>query len=114
MSATAGTWHYRQVTPPTCPTDLRMAMTAAYEPFPGPADPQFQPGTGELDLEDRHALRRVAGLSTERQDVSEVEYRPLLLERVVLMGVWTEGTLASAENSLRELSLLAETAGSEV
>jgi GTPase len=33
---------------------------------------------------------------------------------VVLMGVWTEGTLATAENSLRELSLLAETAGSEV
>jgi GTPase len=91
-----------------------MAMTAAYEPFPGPADPEFQPGTGELDLEDRHALRRVAGLSTELQDVSEVEYRALRLERVVLMGVWTEGTLASAENSLRELSLLAETAGSEV
>ena len=89
-------------------------MTAAYEPFPGPADPQFQPGTGELDLEDRHALRRVAGLSTELQDVTEVEYRALRLERVVLMGVWTEGTLASAENSLRELSLLAETAGSEV
>ena len=69
-------------------------MTAAYEPFPGPADPEFQPGTGELDLEDRHALRRVAGLSTELQDISEVEYRSLRLERVVLMGVWTEGTLA--------------------
>ena len=89
-------------------------MTAAYEPFRGPADPQFQPGTGELDLEDRHALRLVAGLSTELQDISEVEYRSLRLERVVLMGVWTEGTLTSAENSLRELSLLAETAVSEV
>src|SRR5215510_8924244 len=52
--------------------------------------------TGELDLADRHALRRVAGLST------------------VLTDVWTEGTLASAENSLRELSRLAETAGSIV
>ena len=30
------------------------------------------------------------------------------------MGVWTEGTLATAENSLRELSRLAETAGSQV
>jgi GTP-binding protein HflX len=69
---------------------------------------------GQLDLEDRHALRRVAGLSTELQDVSEVEYRTLRLERVVLMGVWTDGTLAMAENSLRELSRLAETAGSEV
>ena len=69
---------------------------------------------GERDLADRHALRRVAGLSTELADVTEVEYRALRLERVVLIGVWTEGTLAGAENSLRELSLLAETAGSVV
>jgi GTPase len=69
---------------------------------------------GQLDLDDRHALRRVAGLSTELQDVSEVEYRALRLERVVLMGVWTEGTAADAEHSLHELSQLAETAGSEV
>ena len=69
---------------------------------------------GQLDLEQRHALRRVAGLSTELEDISEVEYRALRLERVVLMGVWTDGTLAMAENSLRELSRLAETAGSEV
>ena len=54
------------------------------------------------------------GLSTELTDVTEVEYRALRLERVVLIGVWTEGTLASAENSLTELSRLAETAGSEV
>src|ERR1700680_1205941 len=70
--------------------------------------------TGELDLEDRHALRRVAGLSTELTDITEVEYRTLRLERVVLIGVWTEGTLASAENSLTELSRLAETAGAVV
>ncbi|HLK00023.1 MAG TPA: GTPase HflX [Streptosporangiaceae bacterium] len=69
---------------------------------------------GEFDLAERHALRRVAGLSTELQDVSEVEYRALRLERVVLIGVWTEGSLADAELSLRELSRLAETAGSEV
>jgi GTPase len=69
---------------------------------------------GEMDLEERHALRRVAGLSTELQDISEVEYRELRLERVVLIGVWAEGSLTSAENSLRELSRLAETAGSEV
>ncbi|HEV2254121.1 MAG TPA: GTPase HflX [Streptosporangiaceae bacterium] len=71
-------------------------------------------GAGDMDLEERHALRRVAGLSTELQDISEVEYRALRLERVVLVGVWAEGSLASAENSLRELSRLAETAGSEV
>jgi GTP-binding protein HflX len=74
----------------------------------------LDPAMGELDLEDRHALRRVAGLSTELSDVTEVEYRQLRLERVVLIGVWTEGTLATAENSLLELSRLAETAGSEV
>src|SRR5213076_2062875 len=70
--------------------------------------------TGELELEERHALRRVAGLSTELSDVTEVEYRQLRLERVVLVGVWTEGTVADAENSLTELAALAETAGSLV
>lgn len=70
--------------------------------------------TTGLELEERHSLRRVAGLSTELQDISEVEYRQLRLERVVLVGVWTTGTALDAENSLTELKLLAETAGSEV
>src|SRR6266542_30896 len=83
-------------------------LAAATTPEAGPADP------GRLDVAERHALRRVAGLSTELEDVSEVEYRALRLERVVLMGVWADGTLTTAENSLRELSLLAETAGSRV
>lgn len=72
------------------------------------------PSVGELALEDRAALRRVAGLSTELADISEVEYRQLRLERVVLVGVWTDGTSADADNSLAELAALAETAGSEV
>ncbi|MFC3981617.1 GTPase HflX [Streptosporangium jomthongense] len=67
-----------------------------------------------MDLAERQALRRVAGLSTELEDVTEVEYRRLRLERVVLVGVWTSGTAADAENSLLELKLLAETAGSEI
>ncbi|BAL92115.1 putative ATP/GTP-binding protein [Actinoplanes missouriensis 431] len=70
--------------------------------------------TGELELEERHSLRRVAGLSTELTDITEVEYRQLRLERVVLVGVWTEGSVADAENSLTELAALAETAGSQV
>ena len=70
------------------------------------------PSSGELALEDRTALRRVAGLSTELADISEVEYRQLRLERVVLVGVWTEGSAADAEASLAELAALAETAGS--
>ena len=56
----------------------------------------------------------MAGLSTELTDVTEVEYRQLRLERVVLVGVWTEGTVADAESSMRELAQLAATAGSEV
>src|SRR5438045_6999264 len=68
----------------------------------------------DLELEERNALRRVAGLSTELSDVTEVEYRQLRLERVVLVGVWTEGTVQDAENSLAELAELAKTAGSEV
>ncbi len=72
------------------------------------------PTTGEQDLAERHQLRRVAGLRTELEDITEVEYRQLRLERVVLVGVWTEGTPEDAENSMAELALLAETAGSEV
>ncbi|MFM1951190.1 MAG: GTPase HflX [Actinomycetota bacterium] len=68
----------------------------------------------QLDLEARESLRRVAGLSTELEDISEVEYRQLRLEKVVLIGIWGSGTLTDAENSLRELAALAETAGAEV
>jgi len=68
----------------------------------------------QQDLQDRQALRRVHGLSTELEDVSDAEYRQLRLEKVVLVGVWTEGTLQDAENSLKELRALAETAGSQV
>jgi GTP-binding protein HflX len=68
----------------------------------------------QQDLSDRHALRRVKSFSTELQDISEAEYRQLQLERVVLVGIWTEGTAEMAENSLEELRALAETAGSEV
>ena len=75
-----------------------------------------QPGFDVVgqDLSDRHALRRVAGLSTELEDVTEVEYRQVRLERVVLAGVWTSGTVRDADRSLAELALLAETAGSLV
>ena len=70
--------------------------------------------SSQPDLADRHALRRVKGFSTELQDISDAEYRQLQLERVVLVGVWTEGSAEMAENSLAELKALAETAGSEV
>ncbi|MEU8658940.1 GTPase HflX [Actinoplanes philippinensis] len=75
---------------------------------------ELDPTTGDLELEERHSLRRVAGLSTELTDVTEVEYRQLRLERVVLVGVWTEGSVEDADNSLTELAALAETAGSQV
>src|SRR5919107_735365 len=56
----------------------------------------------ELELEARRGLRRVAGITTELEDVTEVEYRQLRLGRVVLIGVWTGGTLEEAETSLQE------------
>ena len=68
----------------------------------------------QQELSDRNALRRIKGFSTELQDISEAEYRQLQLERVVLVGVWTEGSAEMAENSMAELKALAETAGSEV
>src|SRR6202161_361181 len=75
---------------------------------------QDTPSTGELARAARAALRRAAGLSTELADVSEVEYRQLRLERVVLVGVWTEGSAADNQASMAELAALAETAGSQV
>jgi len=92
---------------------LRESAIAAAE-----YDSEF--GSAEFDeanqqeLQDRQALRRVSGLSTELQDVNDAEYRQLRLEKVVLVGVWTQGTAVQAENSMKELAALAETAGSQV
>jgi GTP-binding protein HflX len=68
----------------------------------------------QQDLADRLSLRRVAGMSTQLADISEVEYRELQLERVVLVSVWTTGSEVDADNAMAELKLLAETAGSQV
>ena len=78
------------------------------------ASGEFFDDGDQQDLADRRSLRRVAGMSTELADISEVEYRQLLLERVVLISVWTTGTETDAQNALAELKLLAETAGSQV
>ncbi|HNA99364.1 MAG TPA: GTPase HflX [Marmoricola sp.] len=97
-------------TPEDFSLDSALAQTEAW-------DDEFAPTpqtAGSLELAERYALRRVAGLSTELEDITEVEYRQLRLERVVLVGVWTEGSVEDAENSMAELALLAETAGSEV
>ncbi|MDA8579440.1 GTPase HflX [Pontimonas sp.] len=76
--------------------------------------PASAPTGGDFEREERQALRRVAGLSTELDDVTEVEYRELRLEKVVLIGVYDRGTSTEAENSLKELALLCETAGAQV
>ena len=76
-------------------------------------DPQSGDGD-QFDREDREALRRVQGLSTELEDVTEVEYRQVRLEKVVLIGIYTQGNVVEAENSMRELFALAETAGAQV
>lgn len=80
---------------------------------------------GALEREVRAATRRVASLSTELEDVSEVEYRQIRLEKVVLVGLEVprgpeagptnrDAASQDAETSLAELAALAETAGSEV
>ncbi|APT84921.1 GTPase HflX [Corynebacterium aquilae] len=77
-----------------------------------------EPTTGDLDLEARSSLRRLTrGANihdTEQTDGYDVEYRKLRLEKVVLVGVWTTGTLAEIDANMAELKALAETAGSEV
>ncbi|KXB55883.1 GTP-binding protein HflX [Corynebacterium sp. DNF00584] len=76
------------------------------------------PTTGELDLAERNSFRRVTKATTIRAedttDGYEVEYRKLRLEQVVLVGVWTEGTVAEVEATMSELAALTETAGAEV
>ncbi|HUR15363.1 MAG TPA: GTPase HflX [Mycobacteriales bacterium] len=80
-----------------------------------PDNPWYDLEGEGFDLEERQALRRVAGIRTDIEDVTEVEYRQLRLERVVLLGVYPRGEGdAAAETSLLELKALAETAGCEV
>lgn len=98
--------------------DTELAQTDAWDDVDGGSGYADEPTpaltTGAMDLAERHQLKRVAGLRTELEDITEVEYRQLRLERVVLVGVWTDGSIADAENSMAELAALAETAGSEV
>jgi GTP-binding protein HflX len=93
--------------------ESRAAALSASDPASDEFDRPLYDGD-QLERDERAALRRVNGLSTELEDVTEVEYRRLRLERVVLASVWSEGTAEDAENSLRELAALAETAGSTV
>ncbi|MCJ7859553.1 GTPase HflX [Corynebacterium kalidii] len=83
-----------------------------------PEEIHEQTTVGELDLEQRSSLRRLSRgtniHSTEQDDGYDVEYRKLRLEKVVLVGVWTEGTLEQIEARLAELAALAETAGSDI
>lgn len=81
------------------------------------ADPDYAGSWAGSDFERevRSSLRRVGDLSSgSHEEDSDVEYRQLRLEKVVLVGVWSEGSLSAAEDSLRELAALAETAGSQV
>ena len=73
-----------------------------------------EPTRGEMELEERSSLHHVVGLSTELQDITDAEYRELRLEKVVLVGVWTQGSVAQAEAAMAELAALAETAGAAV
>ncbi len=83
--------------------------------FDNSNDPEVIEFDGDqLELAERLSLKRIPGMSTQLEDISEVEYRELQLERVVLVSVWTTGSAVDAENSMTELRLLAETAGAQV
>ena len=92
-------------------TDHTFDQNEGGDRHPGFSD---TPDQGQMQLAERHALRRIQSLSTELTDVTEVENRALRLERVVLIGVWTRGTQVDADNSLTELAALADTAGAFV
>src|SRR5690606_24129358 len=92
--------------------DYALFTSRAQALQPASTDSDFDGDQFERD--DRSALARVAGLSTELADVTEVEYRQVRLENVVLIGVYPQGKQAEAENSLRELAALAESAGAVV
>ena len=68
---------------------------------------------GDDEWAERSARTRLAGSHTDVKDISEVEYREVRLENVVLVGLATD-TLDAAELSLGELAALAHTAGSRV
>lgn len=82
------------------------------------ADPAYQGvwSGDDLKREERSSLRRVASLDkgAEREEGVDIEYRQLRLERVVLVGLQTQGSAGEAEESLRELADLAQTAGAQV
>ncbi|WP_407706787.1 GTPase HflX [Actinotignum urinale] len=69
----------------------------------------------QIDRDERASLQRVEGLQhgVEREEGIELEYRKVRLERVVLVGIYDTDRQA-AEESLRELAALADTAGSTV
>ena len=82
-------------------------MTEPYD------EADFDPGAA--DLADRISLRRIEGIRTDLTDITEVEYRALRLERVVLVGIGSSTLSADQiQRSFTELKLLAETAGSHV
>ncbi|WP_051059699.1 GTPase HflX [Corynebacterium capitovis] len=88
------------------------------EDFDIQESPALAPTVGDLDLEERNSFRRV-NRSTELRSEDpesgyEVEYRKLRLEQVILVSVWTEGSIAAIEANMNELAALAETAGAEV
>lgn len=73
-------------------------------------------GSTHEEWRQREAASRAGALaaSTELVDIQEVEYRQVRLEQVVLVGLRIEGSAEDAENSLREMAALAQTAGATV
>lgn len=69
---------------------------------------------GALERAEREALKKVSFLANDTEEIRDVEYRQVRLEKVVLVGLWTSGSAEAAQNSLRELAALTQTAGAHV
>ena len=56
---------------------------------------------GMLEREARAGTRRIQSQRNDREDISEVEYRQIRLERVVLVGLRTTQSEEEVDTSLR-------------
>lgn len=103
-----------------CPNLGVLSPVAAVAPSTGEEPAPDNPPRSQHDAAeqaqrwaDRYALGRVESIGSELQDISEVEYREVRLEKVILVGIFAADR-DEAELSLQELAALAKTAGAVV
>lgn len=103
-----------------CPNLGVLSPVAAVAPSTGEEPAPDNPPRSQHDAAeqaqrwaDRYALGRMESIGSELQDISEVEYREVRLEKVILVGIFAADR-DEAELSLQELAALAKTAGAVI